>query len=577
MGKRRGTAVAAAAIGLVAAATAWSPPAAVAGGTDFTVTTTADVVDGGDGLLSLREAITAANTDGNNTGVVLNLGANQFYSLTICDGGTDEDGNVGGDLDLTAPESVSMVGLSSFTIDQTCPGERVLEKTSATGGLSLSRGFITGGSTAGDGGGLLVAGTLNLSLGATLFGNSAGGFGGGADVGGTAAIIQSTVRGNTAGNDGGGVNAMDVSATASTFDGNATEEHGGGIAAEDDADINRSTITQNVADDSGGGVFASDLADLDTSTVLANRSFLGASVAADNLTAVSSVIALGSLGDDCEVDQVPVSNGFNGGFDGSCELAGTGDVGGVHPMLAPLADLGGITEVRRTVGPSPVLDLDTAPCLGQANDQINTPRPQGPGCDSGASEGVAEVCTENFPDVPDTSQFFDEICWLDQMGITSGFGDGSFKPAQAVTRQSMAAFIYRLAGAPPFPDPVTASFGDVATSSQFFTEIEWMAEEGITGGFPGGVFKPGQAVSRQAMAAFLYRVAGEPAFPDPPVATFSDVPTTSQFFTEIEWMNSEGITTGFPGGLFKPSQAVSRQGMAAFLLRLSADVVLAGL
>jgi hypothetical protein len=75
----------------------------------------------------------------------------------------------------------------------------------------------------------------------------------------------------------------------------------------------------------------------------------------------------------------------------------------------------------------------------------------------------------------------------------------------------MSAFMYRLAGSPAFADPPTATFTDVATTSQFFTEIEWMADEGITTGFqPGPTYKPGSAVSRAAMSAFMFRLADGP-------------------------------------------------------------------
>ena len=90
-------------------------------------------------------------------------------------------------------------------------------------------------------------------------------------------------------------------------------------------------------------------------------------------------------------------------------------------------------------------------------------------------------------------------------GITGGFSDGTFKPAAAVTRSSMAAFLYRFAGEPPFVPPVTPSFSDVPTNHAFFLEVEWLADSGVTGGFSNGTFKPGQAVSRQSMAAFLHK------------------------------------------------------------------------
>jgi streptogramin lyase len=174
-----------------------------------------------------------------------------------------------------------------------------------------------------------------------------------------------------------------------------------------------------------------------------------------------------------------------------------------------------------------------------------------------------------FTDVGVDHQFFADICWMDLEGISTGFQPGpTYKPSNDVSRAAMSAFMYRLANSPAFPDPPTATFNDVPTTSQFFTEIEWMAAEGITTGFPGDLYKPSANVSRAAMSAFMYRLADEPAFPDPPTATFNDVATTSQFFTEIEWMADENITTGFPGNLYKPSNNVTRAAMSAFMHRL---------
>lgn len=53
---------------------------------------------------------------------------------------------------------------------------------------------------------------------------------------------------------------------------------------------------------------------------------------------------------------------------------------------------------------------------------------------------------------------------------------------------------------------VTPTFNDVPVDHPFFNEINWMANTGITEGFPDGSFKPGQAVTRQAMSAFMQRL-----------------------------------------------------------------------
>ena len=175
-----------------------------------------------------------------------------------------------------------------------------------------------------------------------------------------------------------------------------------------------------------------------------------------------------------------------------------------------------------------------------------------------------------FSDVDRAHPFCRDIWWMDQAGISTGFADGTYRPSAAVSRQAMSAFLYRLAGEPPFPTPSVATFRDVSTTHPFFTEVEWMAHAGISTGYqPGPTFRPSVAVSRQAMSAFLHRMAGEPAFDAPTTGSFTDVSTAHPFFTEVEWMADTGISTGYqPGPTFRPSVAVSRQAMSAFLRRL---------
>jgi hypothetical protein len=186
-----------------------------------------------------------------------------------------------------------------------------------------------------------------------------------------------------------------------------------------------------------------------------------------------------------------------------------------------------------------------------------------------------DVCgTQQFSDVPTSAPFYCDIDWMVQEEITTGFPGGLFKPADAVKRQSMSAFMYRLAGSPMFPLPDDPTFSDVPETHPFYDEIEWMNFEEITTGFSGGVFKPNDTVKRQSMSAFMYRFAEEPMFTPPGSPSFNDVPTTHPFYDEVEWMAEEGITTGFPGGLFKPSADVTRQSMSAFMHRL--DTLLDG-
>jgi hypothetical protein len=163
--------------------------------------------------------------------------------------------------------------------------------------------------------------------------------------------------------------------------------------------------------------------------------------------------------------------------------------------------------------------------------------------------------------------------------LTTGMARASFSEQNVyrhwkpVTREAMAAFMYRYAGAPEFTPPAKPSFTDVPRNHKFYREIEWMKKQGLTTGIREGgklAYRPKSSVSREAMAAFLYRYAGKPAFDATQAQTFRDVPRGHQFAREINWMSSTGITTGVQasGGLvYQPLTAVKRDAMAAFLHR----------
>ena len=168
-------------------------------------------------------------------------------------------------------------------------------------------------------------------------------------------------------------------------------------------------------------------------------------------------------------------------------------------------------------------------------------------------------------DVGEGHPFVRDIHWMKLNGITTGNSDGTFWPTAPVSREAMAAFLYRVAGSPGFTPPTVSPFSDVPTSHRFYREITWMAAERISAGWPDGTFRPLAPVERQATAAFLYRLAGKPEFTPPAVSPFSDVPTTHQFYREITWMVSEGICGDCSGGAYWPSYAVARQTMANLL------------
>lgn len=175
-----------------------------------------------------------------------------------------------------------------------------------------------------------------------------------------------------------------------------------------------------------------------------------------------------------------------------------------------------------------------------------------------------------FSDVPPGSGFFDEITWMGSNGISTGYDGNIYHPYGDVSRAAMAAFLYRLSGQPAFVPPVISPFKDVTPADQFYKEITWLSSTGITTGFPDGTFQPSWSVNRAAMAAFMHRLAGKP--PTTTSTGFNDVPAGHQFAGEISWMRSSGISTGYQyefGNYYQPQSPVQRAAMAAFMSRFA--------
>lgn len=195
---------------------------------------------------------------------------------------------------------------------------------------------------------------------------------------------------------------------------------------------------------------------------------------------------------------------------------------------------------------------------------------------SAAGEGAGAKRT--FPDVNATTPHAEDITWLAETGISTGFPDGTFRGDDAVTRQDMAAFLRRLARlmgdeSAAESKKYTCSFKDVTDATPHADDIAWLAETGISTGYPDNTFRGMAAVCRQDMAAFLRRLAAREGVGgakrwDGEPGGFPDVGATADHAADIAWLAATGVSTGYPDGTFRGMAAVARQDMAAFLHRL---------
>ncbi|MCL1801957.1 MAG: S-layer homology domain-containing protein, partial [Promicromonosporaceae bacterium] len=191
-------------------------------------------------------------------------------------------------------------------------------------------------------------------------------------------------------------------------------------------------------------------------------------------------------------------------------------------------------------------------------------------------EDPGEHTESPFIDVALDSPFFDDIYWMALNGISTGWeteAGPEFRPGNNVTREAMAAFLFRAALEPVFEVPREPTFVDVPVGSPFFAPIEWLVSQEITTGWdmPDGTreFRPGAYITREAMVAFLFRAADVDGFVPPRESPFVDVAVGSVFFTEIAWAAEVGIARGWDDGTFRPGLNVTREATAAWLHRAS--------
>lgn len=205
---------------------------------------------------------------------------------------------------------------------------------------------------------------------------------------------------------------------------------------------------------------------------------------------------------------------------------------------------------------------------------------------AGKSDTV--TVTIGFKDVNNNTPHHEDIQWMANNDITTGYADGNYLGMGMVFRQDMAAFLRREAQLRNIGDSRTWKpsaedwhrFTDVNDETPHAEDILWLAHAGIAEGYRNadGTWRYGGMtfVYRQDMAAFLERIAklAHKASGIKPKTDFTDVVAgKTPHYKEIEWLGGSGIAQGYrnPNGTwrFEGMTPTYRQDMAAFIQRLN--------
>ena len=179
-----------------------------------------------------------------------------------------------------------------------------------------------------------------------------------------------------------------------------------------------------------------------------------------------------------------------------------------------------------------------------------------------------------FTDVSTSDWFYSDVMFVYENGLFSGTDSRSFSPNASMTRAMLVTVLYRLEGEPAGTG--SSSFSDVSSGSYYEKAVAWAAANGIVTGTGSTSFSPDAKVTREQLAAILYRYAQYKKLDTDAGAkldSFSDAGNVSGYASEaLSWAVSEGLINGASGRLMPKGDATRAQ-VAAILHRFVENVM----
>ena len=183
---------------------------------------------------------------------------------------------------------------------------------------------------------------------------------------------------------------------------------------------------------------------------------------------------------------------------------------------------------------------------------------------------VARAAAMSFSDVADTAWYADAVKYAYENGLMTGVSESEFAPDGTATRAQIVTILWRLAGSPEVN--YALRYADADEGAWYGEAVRWAASTGIVTGYTESSFGPNDAITREQLAAILYRYgkaqgqgfAGMWYFP----LRYDDVPRISSWADEaMHWCVMKGILNGTSGTTLSPKDTATRAQLAVILQR----------
>ncbi len=191
---------------------------------------------------------------------------------------------------------------------------------------------------------------------------------------------------------------------------------------------------------------------------------------------------------------------------------------------------------------------------------------------SGSKEITAANIGTVFGDVQNNAWYSEAIAYVYNKGMMNGTEKG-FEPNSATTRAMIVTMLHRLNGTPAAG---LAGFADVAGGQWYSEAVAWAAANGVVNGYSDTKFAPNEEITREQLAAILYRYAqfkGLDVSAKGDLSGFADGAAVSGWAQEaMQWAVGAGLLNGNADGTLAPAAGATRAEVAMILMRFEGAV-----
>ena len=182
-----------------------------------------------------------------------------------------------------------------------------------------------------------------------------------------------------------------------------------------------------------------------------------------------------------------------------------------------------------------------------------------------------------FTDTKATAWYAEHVDKVYDLKLMNGTGEHTFAPNANVNRAMAATVLYRIAGEPEIEGE--SPFGDVPAGKYFTNAVIWAEKNGIVNGYPDGTFRPGDNITREQLAAILYRYAaaeGKAQAEPADLSGFPDAGKVHSYATEaMAWAVGAGLINGVGSdgkSYLQPANNATRAQFATIISRYMESV-----